>query len=99
MLAVAGVRGIFFDLREIVDFFMHGVGRFSNNHPKAYLLFQGLRLEKEKRNHCLNVVGDSTIIIRAMIKKGQVDHMLDSILIKVKHEASECNVKLQSYGK
>jgi ribonuclease HI len=65
-----GGRGSLFSLRGIqLGTYDWGLGVTMNNIAKAYALFEGLRMAKERKISQITVFGDSMLIVKAIITR------------------------------
>jgi ribonuclease HI len=90
-----------------VAFYAWGLGSVSNNIVEAYALWAGLRLAKDMGILKLSILGDSMLVIRALIKRnivgnnifiGIMSHTLALLsefeeysLYHIKHEHNSCD--------
>jgi ribonuclease HI len=71
--AGGGGEGLFAVSEEIILFtFAWGLGKVSNNIVEAYALWKGVNLVREKGIQKITILGDSLLVIRALIKRHAV---------------------------
>jgi ribonuclease HI len=87
---MAGVGGIVLDPKgNQENTFEWGLGRASNNQVETLALFQGLRILDESYIKRLIVIGDSTLVIKLMLRASSLsDGKLIRIVKRIRKEVA-----------